>query len=65
MGLFGMRIDEIPGDALELVLAEHSRAAFTAEFSRCLNHQAETKPDGQIAGAVGIGIVDRIREQLI
>jgi hypothetical protein len=65
MDLFGMRIDEIPRDTLELVLADHPRAAFKAEFSPCLSHQAQTKPDSQIAGAVGIGIVDRIKEQLV
>jgi hypothetical protein len=65
MDLFGMRLDEIPRDVLERVLAEHPRSEFKAEFSPCLVHQAELKPDSQIAGAVGIGIVDRIQEHLI
>ena len=43
MDLFGMRLDEMPGDTLELVLADHPRGAFKAEFSPCLSHQAETK----------------------
>ena len=64
MDLFGMRIDEIPRDTLELVLADHPRVGFKAEFSPCLNHQAHQKPTSQIAGAVGIGILDRIKEQL-
>jgi hypothetical protein len=65
MDLFGMRIDEIPRDTLEQVLADHPRGAFKTEFSPCLSHQAEIKPDSQIAGAVGIGIVDRIKQQLM
>ena len=64
MDLFGMRIDEVPRDTLEQVLANHPRGAFKAEFSPCLGHQAQIKPDSQIAGAVGIGILDRIKEQL-
>lgn len=64
MDLFGMRVDEMPRDTLELVLSDYSRGAFKAEFSQCLSHQAQSKPDSQIAGAVGIGILDRIQEQL-
>ena len=64
MDLFGMRIDEVPKDALELVLSEYPRCAFKTEFSPCLSHQAQFKPNSQIAGAVGIGILDRIQEQL-
>ena len=64
MDLFGMRLDEIPEDALDTVLAGYPRADFRAEFSPCLSHQAEKKPESQIAGAVGIGILDRIVEQL-
>jgi hypothetical protein len=64
MDLFGMRIDEIPNDTLELVLSDYPRGAFKAEFSPCLSHQAQIKPDSHIAGAVGIGILDRIQEQL-
>ena len=64
MDLFGMRIDEVPKDTLERVLLHYPRSAFKAEFSPCLSHQAQLKPDSQIAGAVGIGILDRIQEQL-
>ena len=64
MDLFGMRIDEMPRDTLELVLASYPRGAFKDEFSPCLSHQAQLKPESQIAGAVGIGILDRIKDQL-
>lgn len=65
MDLFGMRIDEVPKEILELVLSNYSRDAFKAEFSPCLSHQAQLKPDSQIAGAVGIGILEQIQEQLV
>ena len=64
MDLFGMRVDEIAEDTLDLVLKDYPRGAFKAEFSPCLSHQAQLKPESQIAGAVGIGITDRIQEQL-
>ena len=64
MDLFGMRIDEVPRDVLEMVQTDYPRAGFKAEFSPCLHHQAQQKPDSQIAGAVGIGILDRVKEQL-
>lgn len=65
MDLFGTRLDEIDKETLELVLADYPRGAFRAEFSPCLSHQAQQKPDSQIAGAVGIGIADRIKEELV
>ena len=64
MDLFGMRLDELPPDALAAVLTEYPRGEFKAEFSPCLHHQAQQKPDSQIAGAVGIGILDRIKAEL-
>ena len=64
MDLFGMRLDEVPSDALDAVLSEYPRADFKAEFSPCLVRQAELKPHSQIAGAVGLGIVGRIQEHL-
>ena len=64
MDLFGMRIDEMPTDILDQVLTDYPRAEFKTEFSPCLNHQAEIKPDSQIAGAVGIGILDKIKQRL-
>ena len=64
MDLFGMRLDEVPKDALEAVLTDYPRADFKTEFSPCLSLQAQLKPESQIAGAVGIGILDRIKQQL-
>ena len=61
MDLFGMRLDEVPADILQTVLNDYPRNEFKAEFSPCLHHQAEQKPDSQIAGAGGIGILDRIQ----
>lgn len=65
LDLFGMRLDEVPEQALRDVLEAHSRLDFKAEFSPCLVHQAAQKPDSQIAGAVGVGITDRILEDLV
>ena len=64
MDLFGMRLDEIPKQALDAILTDYPRDRFKAEFAPCLAQQAEKKPDSQIAGAVGIGILDRILAQL-
>lgn len=64
MDLFGMRIDEIPSATLQLLLNEYPRSEFKAQFSPCLAHQANVKPNSHIAGAVGIGILDRIKEVL-
>ena len=64
MDLFGSRLDEMPKDVLERVLMNYPRDEFKAEFSPCLNLQAEKKPNSQIAGAVGIGITERILAQL-
>jgi hypothetical protein len=64
MDLFGMRIDEIPKETLKSVLSNYPRDDFKTEFSPCLDHQAQQKPDSQIAGSVGIGILNRIQEQL-
>ena len=64
MDLFGMRLDEIPADLLHGVLSEYPRLAFKSEFSPCLAHQASAKPESHIAGAVGVGILDRMQEFL-
>ncbi len=64
MDLFGMRIDEIPDAALMSVLEEYPRSEFQSEFSPCLAHQAQSKPESQIAGAVGVGIIHRIMKDL-
>ena len=64
MDLFGMRIEEVPAETLEQVLANHPRGAFKTEFAPCLQHQAKQKPESQIAGAVDIGLLDRMQDQL-
>lgn len=64
MDLFGMRVDEIPREVLRGVLTDYPRTEFKTQFAPCLIHQARSKPDSQIAGAVGIGITDRIKEHL-
>ena len=64
MDLFGMRVNEIPPEALQQVLSEYERGGFKAEMSCCLSHQAEQKPESQFAGAANIGIVARIQETL-
>lgn len=65
MDLFGMRVEEIPKDTLEELLSRYPRDGFKETFSPCLQHQATTKPQSQIAGAVGIGITDRVVASLI
>lgn len=65
MDLFGMRADEIPSDLLQALLREYPRSEFKDEFSPCLAHQADSKPTCHIAGAVGVGILERIRAELV
>lgn len=65
MDLFGMRVEEIPAHVLQSVLSEYPRADFKQEFSPCLAHQADSKPTCHIAGAVGVGILDRIKNELV
>ena len=65
MDLFGMRLEELPRGAMNEILSTYPRASFKSEFSPCLNHQAVSKPHSHIAGAVGIGILDRIQEELV
>ena len=64
MDLFGMRLDEVPREDLEEVLGRHPRDGFKQTFRGCLEHQAEAKPESQIAASVGIGITDRILGEL-
>lgn len=64
MDLFGMRLDEIPRDDLSTILSRYPRVDFKSTFGSCLHHQAEIKPQSQIAAGVGIGICDRILESL-
>jgi HD domain len=65
MDLFGMRLEEIPKEILQQVLSDYPRGDFKNEFTPCLQHQADAKPQSQIAGAIGIGILDRVLAQLI
>lgn len=64
MDLFGMRLDEVPRENLEEVLSRHPRDEFKKTFRGCLEHQATAKPESQIAASVGIGITDRILDDL-
>ncbi len=64
MDLFGMRLEEIPRRTLDQVLEAYPRTGFKADFSPCLAHQANTKPQSNIAGAVGVGLLDRLQENL-
>jgi hypothetical protein len=65
MDLFGMRIEEVPGEVLDCVLSDHPRLEFRDEMAMCLNHQANLKPCCHFAGAAKLGIVDRIQEELV
>jgi HD domain len=62
MDLLGMRINEIPQEYILDVLAQFPRDNVKQTFSHCLHHQAKQKPCSHIAGAVGLGITNRIRE---
>lgn len=64
MDLFGMRIDEIPEESLRQILADYSRSGFKQKMSSCLAHQAKQKPHSQFSAAAGIGIINRIRDEL-
>lgn len=65
MDLFGLRIEELPEKSLRHILETHPRHDFKTCFGPCLQHQADTKPDSQIAGPVSIGLIDMIRETLV
>ncbi len=64
LDLFGMKLDEVPPLSLASILEAHPRDGFKACFSPCLQHQADTKPDSNIAGAMALGLSDMIREKL-
>ncbi len=65
MDLFGMRVDEVPAHVFRTLLSEYPRSTFKDQFSPCLAHQSESKPESHIAGAVGVGILNRIKDELI
>lgn len=52
MDLFGRRLSEIPSEGLKSVLLDHPREGLKDILSLCLQHQADIKPQSQIAGAV-------------
>lgn len=64
LDLFGMRIGEIPPATLEEILSRYPRDNFKAEFSPCLQHQADTKPKNHIAGAMAMGLSGMVQEKL-
>lgn len=59
--LFGLRLDEIPEIDVEELLGRWPRCDFKREFAACLEDQAARKPNSHIAGAMAIGLADRIR----
>ncbi len=59
--LLGLRLDEVPPDVLQRILARHPRLAFKRCFGALLAHQAATKPASHIAGHVGLGLLRRLR----
>lgn len=64
MDLMGMRLKEVPKFALENVLERYPRDGFKSSLACCVTHQAETKPDSQIAGHVDLGLLDRVLDEL-
>ena len=56
-----MRLEEIPRLDLERLLAEWPRCGFKTGFPTCLERQVELKPESHIAGAMGLGLADRVR----
>lgn len=64
MDLFGMGMDELPRTSVEEILEAHPRDGFKTCFGPCLHHQAQTKPNSSIAGAVAMGLSDMIVHNL-
>jgi len=60
LDLFGSRLAEIPPLELERLLEEWPRCDFKTAFPTCLARQAQQEPDSHIAGAIGLGLADRI-----
>lgn len=61
LDLFGARLGEIPTLELERLLEEWPRCGFKNGFPTCLERQVELKPQSHIAGAMGLGLTDRVR----
>ncbi len=64
LDLLGLRLDEVPTPDLDTILERYARHDFKCAFGKCLQHQADIKPQSHIAGSVDIGFRDRIRESL-
>ncbi len=64
LDLLGSRLEDVPKTDLSAILERYSRDNFCSEFGSCLHHQAASKPGSHIAGPVGIGFVDRLRDRL-
>ncbi|MEQ8746197.1 hypothetical protein [Pyruvatibacter sp.] len=62
MDLFGMRLEELAHKSLMHILETHPHDGFRSCSGPCQKHRADTKPDSHIAGPVGIGLIDMIRE---
>jgi len=62
--LFGLRIDDVPQLDLWRILETYPRNNFKTCFGACLVRQAETKPDSHIAGSMGMGLIDIIKDDL-
>ncbi len=59
--LLGLRLDDVPPDLLQHILARHPRLAFKQCFAGLLAHQASAKPASHIAGHVQLGLLNRLR----
>ncbi len=64
LDLLGLRLDEIPKPDLEKILELYDRTDFKCAFGKCLQRQADFKPQSHIAGSVDIGFLKRIRETI-
>ncbi|WOF75785.1 HD domain-containing protein [Parvibaculaceae bacterium PLY_AMNH_Bact1] len=64
LDLLGSRLEDVPKTDLSAILERYSRDSFASEFGGCLHHQAACKPTSHIAGPVGIGFADRIKDRL-
>ena len=60
LDLFGARLAEIPTLELERLLEAWPRCDFKTAFPACLARQVELKPNTHIAGALGLGLADRV-----
>jgi len=59
--LFGIRLNEIPERDLDRLLEAWPRHDFKNAFPMCLEHQVALEPESHIAGAMALGLADRVR----